>query len=361
MIRKVDGGYVVVSHKGKRLSKPASKEAAVKRLRQIEYFKHHNESINTMFPNIVGGLIKVPPKTPMQAKAIQFYDATGRFKGWAQRQGNTAQFYTASGRFKGSVKLQGDNELESMDINTKFSNLLEDGEKKSWSVTDPQTVTNYNRSHPEKEEFLVFTASVAGKNATTTAKGLNKFYDKAREHVVNKKLSAMHPDLAQSHGEHVKKEVHGMSPFELIRNVGDHSTLANMAKESGLGCHNARAKSMLHMANSGMNLHTATVDDLHTIPGIGPKSARFFLLHSRPDQQHAVLDTHILGWMRDQGINAPKSTPQSPKKYGELEKQFLSHAAKSGKTPADFDLDIWKERSNKKKSQVAESRVTFGF
>jgi len=42
MIRKVKGGYKVVSHKGKNLSKvyPSRKEAE-KRLREIEYFKHN--------------------------------------------------------------------------------------------------------------------------------------------------------------------------------------------------------------------------------------------------------------------------------------------------------------------------------
>lgn len=42
MIRSVGGGkYVVVSKTtGKRLSKPASRKATVKRLQQIEYFKH---------------------------------------------------------------------------------------------------------------------------------------------------------------------------------------------------------------------------------------------------------------------------------------------------------------------------------
>lgn len=43
-IRSVGGGkYIVVSHKGKRLSKPSSKEAAERRLTQIEYFKTHKE------------------------------------------------------------------------------------------------------------------------------------------------------------------------------------------------------------------------------------------------------------------------------------------------------------------------------
>lgn len=41
MIRKTKGGYKVVSHKGKKLSKVyKSKKAAQKRLKQIEYFKH---------------------------------------------------------------------------------------------------------------------------------------------------------------------------------------------------------------------------------------------------------------------------------------------------------------------------------
>lgn len=42
MIRKVKSGWVVLSEKGKRLSKVLkTKAAAVKRLRQVEYFKHH--------------------------------------------------------------------------------------------------------------------------------------------------------------------------------------------------------------------------------------------------------------------------------------------------------------------------------
>lgn len=42
MIRKTSGGkFQVVSHKGKPLSKPTSHAQAVKRLMQVEYFKHH--------------------------------------------------------------------------------------------------------------------------------------------------------------------------------------------------------------------------------------------------------------------------------------------------------------------------------
>ena len=41
MIKKVPGGYKVYSEKGKPLSRVlATHDAALKRLRQVEYFKH---------------------------------------------------------------------------------------------------------------------------------------------------------------------------------------------------------------------------------------------------------------------------------------------------------------------------------
>ena len=41
-IRKTSGGkFVVVSKTGRRLSKPTTKKQAEKRLRQVEWFKHH--------------------------------------------------------------------------------------------------------------------------------------------------------------------------------------------------------------------------------------------------------------------------------------------------------------------------------
>lgn len=54
MIRKQGGEYIVVSHKGKRLTKPGSKEKAVKDLRRIEYFKHHDgKSLNKSYADFI--------------------------------------------------------------------------------------------------------------------------------------------------------------------------------------------------------------------------------------------------------------------------------------------------------------------
>lgn len=41
MIKKSGDKYIVVSKSGKKLSKPTSHAKAVKRLQQVEWFKHH--------------------------------------------------------------------------------------------------------------------------------------------------------------------------------------------------------------------------------------------------------------------------------------------------------------------------------
>ena len=92
-------------------------------------------------------------------------------------------------------------------------------------------------------------------------------------------------------------------------------------------------------------LKTCTIDDLESISGIGNKTSRFFLTHSRPKQQLAILDTHMLHYLRDMGYdNVPKSTPTG-KKYRMWELIVLDKAMSHGMTPADFDLMIWKKYS----------------
>ena len=94
-----------------------------------------------------------------------------------------------------------------------------------------------------------------------------------------------------------------------------------------------------------LDLKACTVEDLESVHGIGPKTARFIIMHSRPNQRLATLDTHILRWMRDQGIEAPKATPQSQKLYKELEDKFLTLCDESAILPSQLDLKIWKQYS----------------
>ena len=104
-------------------------------------------------------------------------------------------------------------------------------------------------------------------------------------------------------------------------------------------------RAFVELIESGIDLKTCTVEELESIYGIGPKTARFIIMHSRPNQRLATLDTHILRWMRDQGIDAPKATPQSQKIYKKLEDKFLTLCDNCAILPSQLDLKIWKQYS----------------
>jgi thermostable 8-oxoguanine DNA glycosylase len=93
---------------------------------------------------------------------------------------------------------------------------------------------------------------------------------------------------------------------------------------------------------SGFNLRTVTTEELETIPGFGQKSSRFFILHSRPGANVAVIDTHMLKYLRAiEAPNVPKTIP-SGKDYTRLEELLLQKAKSLGLKMAEFDLNIWK-------------------
>ena len=184
-------------------------------------------------------------------------------------------------------------------------------------MVDPYDITNYNLTYDKLEEVLLFWVCVAGKKASTIFPRLNNLL----------------------------KNLDGVSPFDKINNVG-LDNLAQKIKDNGIGCYNNKAKSLKSLANSGLDLKTCTVDDLENIYGIGMKTARCFLMHSRPNVDCAGLDTHVLKFLRSLGHDVPKSTPGSKKKYKEIEQIFLHYVKKSGMTAAELDLDIWVHYSN---------------
>jgi thermostable 8-oxoguanine DNA glycosylase len=171
-------------------------------------------------------------------------------------------------------------------------------------VIDPQNIVR-EYTDGELEELLVFCICVAGKTAKTIAPRVHKII---HEHEL------------------------GIGPF-----------IEYQLKTVGIGCYKAKAKS-IREAVKIKDLRTCTVEDLESVYGIGPKTARAFLMWSRPDEEYAILDTHILKWLKSKGIeNVPKSTPTG-KKYLTLEKTFLQ-LVPEGMAPAEFDLEIWREYS----------------
>jgi thermostable 8-oxoguanine DNA glycosylase len=187
-------------------------------------------------------------------------------------------------------------------------------------LVDPHDITDFDRSEKDLQTVILFWIAAAGKKATTAARSL---------------------DSLLRRGE----EMFGVSlPFSILEAFGDG--LAEAMREQGMGCNNNKSRSMLALARSGIDLRTCSVEDLESIPGIGPKTARCFLIHSRRGVRHAGLDTHVLKYMREMGFDVPKSTP-SGRKYSEIESIFLDMADASGMSLADFDLSIWRKYESK--------------
>lgn len=185
-------------------------------------------------------------------------------------------------------------------------------------MVDPYNITDYQRDTNSLEEFLLFSVVVAGKKASVQNRLLNDFLNT---------MSYQWP----------------CSPFNRIREMISLGTLDKSLRNSKLGQYNRIAKSFTQIINSKLNLRTCTVEDLEAIHGIGPKTARFFILYTRPKQRVAVLDTHILRFMREKlFIPTPKSTP-SGKLYKQLEQQFLDYVDTTGESVAKIDLAIWSE------------------
>jgi hypothetical protein len=189
-------------------------------------------------------------------------------------------------------------------------------------MVDPINITNFNRSTAELEELLLFCVAVAGKTASITATNLERFLSPRTQFGYD------------------------CTPFEYIRSLapnGSTTLLENEIKirvsSAKLGKWNVLSKSYAALATSGIDLRTCTVKDLEKFIGIGPKTSRFFILHSRPNQRIACIDTHIRHWLRGLG--------HTSKKYEDLEKIFIAEADRRGRDLAELDLSIWRQFARK--------------
>lgn len=202
------------------------------------------------------------------------------------------------------------------------------GESETWDV-DPVHFTKYDRTYRELEAMLLFSLIVAGKRA-----------DFARS-----KLLALLPASLIS------------CPFGYLRDLLLDHQLAATLTIARTGNYRKMFSAIRYLVGGRSphdrpNLKTCSVADLRAIPGCGPKTARMFLLHSRPNQRLAVLDVHVLKFLsetprkmlREHNIAAvPRATPSSEKTYAALERLFLAYADGLDITPAELDLAIWND------------------
>ena len=237
---------------------------------------------------------------------------------------------------------------------------------RTWTTTDPDKVTNFARTPAEHQEFLMFGAAVAGKDARFTSKQLGRAWSSLRYQETKRRTQArmraephIHP---RQHFERAAAEVKQLSPYELVRSARN---LEGTLHRAGATPHTLRAKTFRALAQRDLAPEKADFETLASVPGVGSKTAKFYLTHSRAGERHAVLDTHLLGWMRDHGVRAPRHTPGSPTQYRKLEQQYLALADKhvgpgtscphcphaGAAAHADFDLNVWRDRSQRRPRQ----------
>ena len=171
----------------------------------------------------------------------------------------------------------------------------------------------------EKEYFLIFAIFVAGKNAKVAT---------------------------EKTWELMKWIRHDETPFTYLKEViKDDDLLSVYLKRIKVGQYARIEKALKDIVN--LNVETCTLDDLLACHGVGNKTARFFLLNTRKDAEYAVLDTHILKWLRSIFGNwrsVPKSTPtsQSLYQFWENEAMYAMKKEYPERTLAQADFEIWK-------------------
>jgi len=191
-------------------------------------------------------------------------------------------------------------------------------------MINPYSITNYNRTVPELEEFILFCIVVAGKTAYIQARKLDEF-------LLSVKARLMMPEQ--------------VSPFQIIKSAEQHGILFEEIKKAKLGQYKKINSAFKYISEKEYNLVRMTPKILEEIPGVGMKTSRFFLLHSDIfyKDKIAILDTHILKFIKENiDERAPKSTPVIPITYKYWEDIFLHWCETNNKNVADFDLEVWK-------------------
>jgi endonuclease III len=132
----------------------------------------------------------------------------------------------------------------------------------------------------------------------------------------------------------------GRLPFDWLKAMNGRE-LENELRRARTGQYERLGRGLHDLALANIDLATCGPEELEEIKGIGPKTARFWLLWTRPDANYAALDVHVLRWMRSLGYKAPKHTPSSRKEYARLEHAFLEEARKRGVTTRELDFAVW--------------------
>jgi hypothetical protein len=183
----------------------------------------------------------------------------------------------------------------------------------------------------ELEYFLLFAIAVAGKNAVTTEKAVKRFL--------------------------ALETANNGTPFMRVREMLRRRMLLRNLQRARLGRYGVLRRAYEEAVLADLDLRTCTVAELETLHGVGPKTSRFFVLHSRPGERLAVLDTHILKYLKSAypTLSIPRSTP-SGRRYLRVEELWLQECDAQKLTPAEMDSQVWRYFAEKQKGQPLDDR-----
>ncbi len=222
-------------------------------------------------------------------------------------------------------------------------------------MIDPENITDFRRSQEEMEIFLVFAIAVAGRKSSIIATKINEmFYGDCLPSVMPEESFPVQLEAAKEMSDNLGHRK--MTPLGAINNLFHQRLLGSFLELHRLGQYSRIGKCLKQISSTrgGVNaIQRVTIDQLQSYDGIGPKTARFFMLHCFPHQRLAVLDTHILSWLsryietslgRPSGT-VPTVTPSSNGTYAFWELVWLGYCFKNNRNPAQLDLEIWNAES----------------
>jgi thermostable 8-oxoguanine DNA glycosylase len=196
-------------------------------------------------------------------------------------------------------------------------------------MIEPSNITKYDRTRGELEEFMLFCVLCAGKSSAVQAVKLEEF------------LCGCQNGLAGGFC---------MYPFEMIRHMEKDGILLDRMKKAKLGKYKLMMASFLALVNGYGLLRHRNLDHLRkklaSLPGVGLKTASLYILHSFEGCKMAVLDTHLLRFLRKEYPKAriPKASPQDADRYKQVEDLWLGYCYRNGHNPATHDLEIWNNK-----------------
>jgi len=206
-------------------------------------------------------------------------------------------------------------------------------------MIDPFNITNHNRTEYELQEFLLYSFMVAGNSPSKTSTKLEKF------------LAGLPMEYNVSSGDFDTAYL-PLSRLSVLLDWYDAKTVMLRLSINGFGSQSTTYQFFLEVIQLWKRNANAqptavsqwTFEEIQNLYGIGPKTARFFWLHSHEQASVAPIDTHVVKHLKANGLlpeSTPTVTPSSIPVYREMERMYIDLAVRSGETLADYDLKVW--------------------